>query len=54
MAENVKIVDGWVGGFINISMAVSVRSTEIEESSYIKVREIIKYGYNLYMFCTLV
>jgi hypothetical protein len=46
--------DGWVGGFINISMAVSVRSLQLQPYTYIQVRKIIKYGYNPYMFWTLV
>lgn len=43
-------------GLINISMAVYVRPFELElyMYEYIKVREVIKYGYNLYIICTLV
>lgn len=49
MVEDVKMV-----GFINISMAVYVKPFELELYMYIKVREVIKYGYNLHMICTVV
>jgi hypothetical protein len=53
------MVGGW-GALSILSMAVSVRSFELEPYTYIKVREIMKYGYNIYIyvcvcvFCTFV